>query len=157
MSYVASSLNADESILKRARLHPVVFVPALIPLLLGIALLPATLTESSGMTKSLAFIAAAVGIVAFVRILIEYLTTEYAVTSQRVISKSGWIARRTTETLLGRVEGVHLRQSVIGRVLNYGTVLVSGTGDQKNVIASVFGPVAFMRVVQDEAERSGRG
>lgn len=77
--------------------------------------------------------------------LIIYGTTEMAVTSQRVISKTGWIARKTTEISLARVEGVEVNQTIVQRLLDYGHILVSGVGSHKAKIAGVSEPLAFRK------------
>ena len=54
--------------------------------------------------------------------------TEHAVTSKRVIFKKGIIARNTEEQLLKKVETIAIKQSVLGRLLGYGDVKITGTG-----------------------------
>ena len=55
-------------------------------------------------------------------------TTEIAVTDRRVIYKTGFIRRKTTEMHMEKVESVDVDQSVLGRILDYGDVIVRGTG-----------------------------
>jgi uncharacterized membrane protein YdbT with pleckstrin-like domain len=148
MSYVQTSLSEQEEIVARARLHYIVFLPGLPFLLVGALLSWAEGAHELPAAASLARFALYAGGIVFLCILLEYLTTEYAVTSRRVITKRGWIARRTTETMLHRVEGVHLQQSLLGRVLGYGKVVVSGTGEQKNVFKNVADPVCLIRTIQ---------
>ena len=55
-------------------------------------------------------------------------TTEIAVTNRRLIYKRGWIARRTEEINLRRIEEVNLKQGVLGRIFGWGRLRVHGTG-----------------------------
>jgi uncharacterized membrane protein YdbT with pleckstrin-like domain len=55
-------------------------------------------------------------------------TTEMAVTDRRIIYKTGFIARHTAEMNMHRVETVAVKQGILGRMLNYGTVHIRGTG-----------------------------
>jgi uncharacterized membrane protein YdbT with pleckstrin-like domain len=55
-------------------------------------------------------------------------TTEIAVTPARVIYKSGFIQRHTAEMNMDKVESVDVDQSLLGRILGYGTVDIRGTG-----------------------------
>ena len=54
--------------------------------------------------------------------------TEHAVTSKRVIFKKSIIARNTEEQLLKKVETIEIKQGVLGRLLGYGDVKITGTG-----------------------------
>ena len=60
--------------------------------------------------------------------VIAMWSTEMAITNRRVIYKRGWIARRTEEMSLHRIEEVNLRQSILGRIFGYGKVQVRGMG-----------------------------
>jgi len=149
MSYVEENLQPGETVLLRRRLHEVVFLPSGSVLLLALVF---SSTTSTGPVRdfwqSVASCLALVGGAAFVRALVEFLTTEYAVTSRRVIRKTGWIARHTTETMLSRIEGIRLNQSIPGRMLDFADVLVSGTGEQKNLFWRIAGPLEFVRTVE---------
>lgn len=75
--------------------------------------------------------------------VIQFASTELAVTNKRVIAKYGWISRRTVEISLDRVEGVEVQQAIHQRVLNYGNIFVSGTGSHKAKIINVAEPMSF--------------
>jgi hypothetical protein len=70
------------------------------------------------------------------------------VTDKRVIIKVGWIQRRTLETMLGKVEGIGVDQTVIGRMLNFGTITVTGTGGTQERFTNIAAPLEFRRQVQ---------
>src|SRR5262249_39337924 len=55
--------------------------------------------------------------------------TEIAVTNRRIIYKHGFIRRDTAEMNLDKVESVIVTQSILGRLLDYGSVHVRGTGE----------------------------
>ena len=83
------------------------------------------------------------GVGCFIWAVIQFISTELAVTNKRVIAKYGWVARRTVEIGLGKVESVEVQQSIHQRILGYGSVFVSGTGSHKARIANVQDPMAF--------------
>jgi uncharacterized membrane protein YdbT with pleckstrin-like domain len=66
--------------------------------------------------------------------------SEFAVTSQRVIGKTGVISRSTFEIPLNQSEGMIVYQGVIGRILGYGSILKSGTGGAKTGIHFIPAP-----------------
>ena len=51
-----------------------------------------------------------------------------AVTDHRIIHKRGILGRHTIEMVRNKVESVDVVQSFMGRMFNYGTILVRGTG-----------------------------
>jgi uncharacterized membrane protein YdbT with pleckstrin-like domain len=86
--------------------------------------------------------------IAYVRIK----STELAVTSKRLIVKHGFIRRSTIEINLNKVESIQVDQELLGRMLNFGTLVISGTGTSHAPIAGIADPMAFRKAfiqVQD--------
>ena len=73
--------------------------------------------------------------------LLKLIFTEYGLTSKRVITKTGMISRNTVEMKLNKVENVEIHQGILGRILGYGNIHVTGTGSSKVVISNVSGPM----------------
>ena len=71
-------------------------------------------------------------------------------TDQRVIMKRGWIHRHSVEIFLQRLEAVNVNQTVLGRIFNYGSVFVIGTGGTKDAYYDVPAPIKFRRIVQQQ-------
>ncbi|MBF6615482.1 MAG: PH domain-containing protein [Candidimonas sp.] len=88
--------------------------------------------------------------------LIRYFTTELAITNKRVIAKFGLISRSTIEINLQRIESVQVNQSVIGRIFNYGSVVVSGAGNPQAPIPGISSPLTFRRVFVEAQEEVGQ-
>lgn len=76
---------------------------------------------------------------------------ELAVTSERVILKIGWLWQKSAILILSRVEGVEIDQSLLGRILNYGTVQVRGVGTEVFPVPYVIDPTEFRRQVFEGA------
>jgi uncharacterized membrane protein YdbT with pleckstrin-like domain len=70
-------------------------------------------------------------------------TTETDVTNLRVVHKTGFIKRRTFEMSLDKVESVDVNQSILGRILNYGSVTVRGVGEGAETIDTIAAPLDF--------------
>ncbi len=91
-----------------------------------------------------------IGILIFARMMIDKWTTEIVITSDRLIYKRGWIARHVEEIALDRIEEVVLDQTVIGRMLGYGRIVVVGTGRGIIRLPSVLSdPVEFRRALAE--------
>jgi uncharacterized membrane protein YdbT with pleckstrin-like domain len=74
---------------------------------------------------------------------IKRWTTELAVTDRRVIYKERLIARRTLEMNRSRVESVDVYQSILGRLLGYGTITLRGTGGSGEPMPNIEHPLTF--------------
>ena len=59
---------------------------------------------------------------------IHVLTTELALTNRRIIAKSGLIRRNTIELKTNRVESLGVNQGILGRIFNFGSIVVKGVG-----------------------------
>jgi uncharacterized membrane protein YdbT with pleckstrin-like domain len=84
-------------------------------------------------------------------LLIPYIqraTTDLGVTNKRVIAKSGLISRRTVEQRIQKIESIRINQGILGRMLDYGTIMVHGTGGATTPIRNVANPFAFKRAVE---------
>jgi uncharacterized membrane protein YdbT with pleckstrin-like domain len=83
----------------------------------------------------------------------ELASCEYAVTNKRVIVKIGTLQRRTVEIMLSKVEGVSVDQTLLGRLANSGTVIITGTGGTREAFEQVADPLEFRRQVQGQVSR----
>ena len=97
-----------------------------------------------------------VGLVFLIWAWIRVKSTELAITNKRVIAKFGFISRNTMEISIQKVESIQVQQSLMGRMLDYGTLIVSGTGSSHAPIPSISDPMAFRRAFVEAQEGSGR-
>lgn len=147
MKYVEQVLQPGETVVYATTLHWLVYLRALMFFALAIVcLMVAGYLESGGLDTALkvgAALLCIVGIVSALSALIRRATTELAVTDRRVIFKTGIFQRHTVEMNLSKVETVGVNQSILGRLLGYGTVLVRGTGGSFEPIPFIGEPLAF--------------
>src|SRR5580700_1666817 len=164
MSYVEKHLIEGETIIYETRLHWIVLVaPLLLGFLFGLTgvgmfvLSSRAVDEKSMAHQSLILLGAAFLAVAFIFIVRGILmrnATEMTVTNKRVFVKVGLAARRTIELLLSRVESIGVEESVMGRMLGYGRVIVHGTGGTPEVFNMIAHPLEFRTQVQQQIEKS---
>src|ERR1700687_5439171 len=162
MSYVEKHLIEGEKVVYNTRLHWIVLVgPVLLGLLLllpGHALVSRSATgasEKSGMAEPLlvgGILLHVAALLCIVRGVLKRNATEMAVTNKRVVAKVGVAARRTVEMLLSRVESIGVEESVAGRILGYGTVIVRGTGGTPESFDKIAHPLEFRTRVQQQIE-----
>jgi hypothetical protein len=94
------------------------------------------------------------GFISFLKNWTKAKASEFAVTNKRVIIKVGSLQRRTLEVLLQRVEGVGVDQGVLGNMLGFGSITVSGTGGTKEGFDHIDDPLEFRRQVLSAADSS---
>ena len=95
-----------------------------------------------------------VGLIFWLVAYIRYKTTELAVTNKRVIAKFGFISRHTVELNINKVESIQVIQSVAGRIFDFGSLIIAGTGTQQAPIPGISDPMGFRKAfmaAQDEA------
>lgn len=138
-SYVQSTLISDEKVIYEAKLSIWAKLPTII---FGFFLL---------------FFYGA-GLVVWLLVYLQYISTELAFTNKRVIAKFGFISRQTVELNLLKVESLQVTQGVLGRIFNFGTLIVSGAGNPQAPIPGISNPMAFRRAFmeyQDKASKNG--
>jgi uncharacterized membrane protein YdbT with pleckstrin-like domain len=156
MSYVRKVLLPGEQVVYETRLHWLVFGRAILVLLLALALAIGAFYAPSGAGPILllpAAVVAAVGLLLFLAAALRRAGTALAVTDQRVVMKQGLIARHTIEMNRSKVESVDVDQTLLGRILGYGTVRVRGTGGSLEPIALVGDPLTFRSHITAEPVR----
>ena len=147
--YVDSILMPGERLVYRARLHWIIYAPGFTALgleLIFIASQP-LLPEFGDILYRLVLLCLFAAIAAFARAWIQQATTEIAVTDRRIILKTGLLQRRTIEMHLDKVESVDVRQSLLGRLLDYGTLVVRGTGAGVEPLTNVAAPLKLRSFV----------
>ena len=141
MGYIEANLLPGETVVQRARLHWIVFLKAAAVTALGLGLLYFD-------PKLIGLIVIVVGLVMAVPPWISRVSSEFGVTSKRVIIKVGVIQRRTLELLIRQVEAISVDQSLTGRMLNFGTITLTGTGGVKETFHNISHPLEFRRSIQ---------
>lgn len=149
MGYVDRNLLPEEHVVYRTRLHWLVYVVPVAIMLIGVAAFIALTKE--GDTRAGEIVGAipfAFGLgLWFVRWLRVH-TSEFAVTSKRVVIKLGVMRRKTLELLLRQVEAIEVEQGFTGRIFGYGTITLVGTGGTKEPFHGIAHPLEFRRQVQ---------
>ena len=146
-----------EQVVHRTTLHWIGFVrPVLIAGLfagLGLASTFFSLVLPFGAVLAPALVLIAVGFA--VAAFVEFTSAEFGVTNKRVILKEGFIRRRVVETMLAKLEGIAVDQTIPGRILNYGTITVTGTGGTHEQFRRISNPLEFRRQVHEQAALQG--
>lgn len=142
MGYVDSNLLPNEHVTYRARLSRIIYLfPTCV-------LIVAVIVALAGGGWIAGGILGLIGLVLMVPPWIRSISSEFAVTNKRVLVKVGLVRRHSLELLLPKVEGIGVDQGIVGRILGYGTITVSGTGGTREAFRMIAKPLEFRRQVQ---------
>jgi uncharacterized membrane protein YdbT with pleckstrin-like domain len=147
MSYVEHVLQPGETVVYATQLHWILYLRAIVLLALALACVVASgAVAQSGVALALEIAAGVLAVLAALAALgalIRRSATEFAITDRRVIYKTGILRRHTMEINRSKVETVGVDQSILGRILGYGTVVVRGTGGSFEPIPFIGEPLRF--------------
>ncbi len=148
MKYIERTLLAGEKISYRAKIHWWTFVAPSITLLIGLCMIPA----KSLFIVVLGYILLLVGAYGIINRGIERACSDFVVTNKRVIFKTGLIRRNIVDLQLSKAEAIAFKESLLGRVLNFGSLIVT-TGGASNIYPWIHDPLSFRKAISEEIDR----
>ncbi|MBQ2075780.1 MAG: PH domain-containing protein [Muribaculaceae bacterium] len=147
MGYIQKHLMAGEKVAYEAKQHWIIYTW---PIILGIVSLAAFLLPLEAWIN--ACICCALLLIAFCWGVSIYGGRQYVVTTDRLIFKRGIINRNSHELLLKKCEGVQVDQSIMGRIFDYGTVVVT-TGEVTNRYKYISTPLKFTTKIHEQISK----
>ncbi len=159
-SYVDATMTPGEQVKYRAKVHPALYV-SMIPifvvleaLFMWTSVIQPSIMWGSPSPAALIFIP--LPFLVFAQSWLVIHTTELALTDRRIVSKTGIITTKTFELQIEKVESIEFEQGLFGRMLNYGTVTVKGTGVGAVPAPGIMNPLDFRKAVQELTKNSSR-
>jgi len=162
VSYVARTLATREQVIKRANFNWTYnfeawfwlfssWVPVAFALIFWFEQLGAPIMSPAELQTYaiLAGSGAVLGFLVWFSHMIRVWTTEIVVTSYRFVYKTGWLNGASQEGSLNKTEESNLSQSLIGRILGFGTIILRGTGVGVIELPEVDDPVDFRRTIEN--------
>ena len=146
MSYVNSNLLAGERVVYRTRLYwlllgwPVLF--------LIVVCVPIAWLATTDRWNDLAWIPVGIALLILLGAIVKRQSSDFAVTNKRVLMKVGVFSTRSTELFLNKIEAIAVHQSLAGRMLGYGDIVVTGSGGTHEEFHDIQSPLSFRRAVQ---------
>ena len=156
--YHTKVMLPDEQLRAVGRLHWAIYLKSWIFLILAVAAgadflyLRSASADSPDQTTSLVLAAAGgllliAGLLMLLSAWVRRVTTEIVVTDRRILFKEGFLRRRTMEMNMSKVETVDVVQSIPGRILNYGAILIRGTGSSYEPLAMIGDPLTLRNAI----------
>jgi len=149
MGYLENLMGRNEEIVFITRKHWLVLATAaLINTLVAIAIV-----VGAAVSLPLLAVLAIFPIIYFVVRYLNWYNEQYIVTNRRVMEIRGIINKRVSDSSLEKVNDVILEQSILGRLLNFGTVeIITGSDIGANFFKTIAGPVHFKTEMLNQKE-----
>jgi uncharacterized membrane protein YdbT with pleckstrin-like domain len=148
MKYIQKILQPGEKVIFSSTLSWAIYLPSIILWLVALALLVTGIAlERSAIGQSAGGIVALLAAYSGLKAWFRRWTTEIDVTDRRVVYKRGFIRRHTVEMNMDKIESVDVDQSLIGRLFDYGDVIIRGTGAGIEPLRGIDSPLAFRNAV----------
>ncbi|MCK5384477.1 MAG: PH domain-containing protein [Alphaproteobacteria bacterium] len=173
MLYVQQSLGPDEELVYVGKFHWMYTVGAFMSILWGLMLsilimfasykgyemlgylsdddvgFLGAIKEIHPAIRGVAFLFFVLGLVKFAHMMVIKVTTEIAITNNRLVYKRGLVARHVGEISIDRIEGVNVLQTILGRIFDYGRVMIRGMGVGEVVLPPIEDPITFRRAIEE--------
>jgi len=133
VSYIDDSLIEGETILHRARVS--------------------WWSQSGHVILGILLLVVVIGLFFLIYAWVKVRSTEIAITNRRVIAKFGFITRHTVEINLEKVEALRVDQGFWWRMLNYGTIHITGAGTSVAPMPDIADPLVFRRKFMEATNR----
>jgi uncharacterized membrane protein YdbT with pleckstrin-like domain len=106
---------------------------------------------------AIAWVAVVAGIVVFlvfpVRAFLAWVTSHFVVTTDRIVHRSGWLAKRSMEMPLERINDVRFEQSVLERVVGAGDLIIESGGEYgQNHFSDIRRPEEIQKLIYEMSE-----
>jgi uncharacterized membrane protein YdbT with pleckstrin-like domain len=150
MSYYMKVLQPGENVKYVGKLHWTIYRNALwfvIPMIALAAFCLYLPEEQRSLVLVGVAILAVLALTTFLGSWFVRVTTEIVVTDKRIIHKVGWIARRTEEINITKVETVDVTQGIMGRIFDFGTVWIRGIGGSWEPLHQVSSPLELRNAI----------
>ncbi len=152
MGYIENNLVKGEEIIFRTRYHWFVIFSFALRSLIVFGFLALLMVPSTGSSASLTCVGF-LSIFAIVPGYIKYSTSEFGLTNRRVLIKSGWLRHETLELNLGRIESFQARSTLLGRMLGFSDLTLTGSGGTRLIYRGVaHGDLFRKRVVEHSTD-----
>jgi membrane protein YdbS with pleckstrin-like domain len=153
MPFPRRLLIPDEQLVLDLRPHPIALVmPTLVTIVAFVA--ASWLTAKTDVADWVWWVLFLILLVLYpVPKLIAWLTSNFAVTSDRVIHRQGFIAKRSMEIPLEAINDVRFEQGILDRMVGAGTLVISSASEfGRNTFDDIRHPEAVQKVIYEQGE-----
>lgn len=149
MSYIDNNLLPDERIIFRTKKHLIIFFyPAVLAIL---SIFAFKYMHGNEILSMVEWVPSIIVLLIWAHVGLDYWMSEYAVTNKRVMMREGFFFRHRNELRINTVSQVNVDQTIIGAMLNYGTVSLNAFG-AFDAYPLIDDPFTFQKSVNGQVE-----
>ncbi len=155
--YARTTLAPNETPFYRTSLHWIIFVRFAFLTLGAFVLIamPFAIAVQALTGSQLGWFALPLPVFIMIAPTLAYVGSELVITNVRVLIKTGVVRRQSLEMFISKIESIAIDQSFLGRLLDYGTVVVRGTGGFAERFETIAHPIQFRSWVQRMQKTAG--
>jgi len=79
---------------------------------------------------------------------VTYYFSSITIKQKQVILRTGLVVRQTVDIPLNKIETIDIRQSILGSILRYGALIITGTGGTRHLINYIDKPLTCRRYIE---------
>lgn len=135
--------TTDTNVIYFTRLHWIIFFWPVVGLILSI-LIQIYIIQLWQISIFLAIFA----LIWIVMTWVTYYFSSVTIKPKQVILRTGIIVRQTVDIPLNKIETIDIRQSILGSILRYGAIIITGTGGTRHLINYLYRPLTCRRYIE---------
>ncbi len=89
--------------------------------------------------------------VALAWLFVTWMTYQFSsltIKKRQVILRTGILVRQTIDIPINKIESIDIRQSLIGSLFRYGSLVITGTGGTRQMVNYLNGPLTCRRHIE---------
>jgi len=134
---------SNQRVVYQARLHWILFVWPFLLLLIGL-----WLSFSFVSFRELGLMTVLIAIAWGFLMWLTYQFSSLTIKERQVILRSGILVRQTIDIPLTKIESIDIRQSIVGSLFQYGSLLITGTGGTRQWMGYIAKPLTCRRHIE---------
>ena len=133
----------DSNIVYQARLHWILFVGPFCLLCIS-----GFLTLRFEQMHVVALFLAGFAVVWGLTFWMTYHFSSLTIKKNQVILRTGFLVQKTLDIPLSKIESIDIRQTLVGSLFHYGTLVITGTGGSRQMVNYLSQPLTCRRYIE---------
>ena len=151
MGRAKNYLSNKERIVYETHLHWVLFIESVSYLVIALLISAAAYKYGGEYAKLIHYISLPFWLYGGVKVFLEWIqhaSADFIITNSRVILKVGVLKRSSLSIPLTKIESIEIDQTLIGQLLGFGTIHITGTGTATSKFEYISSPGTFRQRIQ---------
>ncbi len=157
MSSISELLQPGESVTYQTGLHWGAYIKPILVFVLGVVVC-CLIVSSKNPSSTLIYVGYGImvlSLIYFILVWIVVRSSVFVVTNRRVYIKTGVFSQAVKDIRLAKADSISVETTLAGRIFGYGNLVVSSTGDSKNVYHDVSCPQKFRNAINKQIDLMG--